>query len=239
MDKGTLILLIDESSAGIDSIRRVLADRAHHFPRPARQPATCPLAARAASWAAAWDIVIADRPSPPPLASRFASAFLLLPFLEVAQPVPKRPPFQGQSPMVVCRKPGPTKISPKPRTSGPGARRRLPDPRSLPLVTISLRVLRSESAKTGALAASLPRRSVSDAGGGGRVTGVHGLAKGGAGLPPPCSAQRSRRPGRQNHRRLPALVDFASRSGDSLVRNTAYSTAASLHPRPRAICCAF
>jgi MinD-like ATPase involved in chromosome partitioning or flagellar assembly/CheY-like chemotaxis protein len=31
MDKGTLILLVDESAAGIDSIRRVLADRAHHF----------------------------------------------------------------------------------------------------------------------------------------------------------------------------------------------------------------
>lgn len=31
MDKGTLILLVDESSTGIDSIRRVLADRAHHF----------------------------------------------------------------------------------------------------------------------------------------------------------------------------------------------------------------
>ena len=31
MDKGTLILLVDESTAGIDSIRRVLADRAHHF----------------------------------------------------------------------------------------------------------------------------------------------------------------------------------------------------------------
>ncbi len=31
MDKGTLILLVDESSAGIDSIRRVLADLAPHF----------------------------------------------------------------------------------------------------------------------------------------------------------------------------------------------------------------
>jgi len=31
MDKGTLILLVDESSTGIDSIRRVLADRPHHF----------------------------------------------------------------------------------------------------------------------------------------------------------------------------------------------------------------
>src|SRR6185369_2379154 len=31
MDKGTLILLVDEGAAGIDSIRRVLADRAHHF----------------------------------------------------------------------------------------------------------------------------------------------------------------------------------------------------------------
>ena len=31
MDKGTLILLVDESSAGIDSMRRVLADRTHHF----------------------------------------------------------------------------------------------------------------------------------------------------------------------------------------------------------------
>ena len=31
MDKGTLILLVDESASGIDSIRRVLADRAHHF----------------------------------------------------------------------------------------------------------------------------------------------------------------------------------------------------------------
>jgi len=31
MDKGMFILLVDESSTGIDSMRRVLADRSHHF----------------------------------------------------------------------------------------------------------------------------------------------------------------------------------------------------------------
>lgn len=83
MDKGTLLLLVDESSTGIDAIRRVLADRAHHF--RVQRVADVPTAL-ARILGGGVDIVLLDLPAAATPASE-----RLLPFLELRNQVPAVP----------------------------------------------------------------------------------------------------------------------------------------------------
>ncbi len=158
MDKGTLILLVDESSAGIDSIRRVLADRAHHF--RVQRVADVPTAL-ARILGGGVDIVLLNLPdAASPQSER------LLPVLELrnhAQSVPI---------VVLC---GSADESLAEAAIREGAADYLI--REAYAIDL-LRVLRSVSAKSAVAAA--PRRSAASPGRSGRVLAFMG-SKGGAG----------------------------------------------------------
>lgn len=158
MDKGTLILLVDESSAGIDSIRRVLADRAHHF-RVQRVDDVPTALARILGGGV--DIVLLNLP-----AAAGPQSERLLPFLEL------RNQTQTVPIVVLC---GASDESLAEAAIREGAADYLiREAYALDL----LRVLRSVSAKNGVPTA--PRRSPASAGRGGRLLAFMG-SKGGAG----------------------------------------------------------
>jgi pilus assembly protein CpaE len=162
MDKGTLILLVDESTAGIDSIRRVLADRAHHF-RVQRVDDVPTALARILGGGV--DIVLLNLPTAAnPQSER------LLPFLELRNQL--RNQAQAVPIVVLC---GAADESLAEAAIREGAADYLiREAYTLDL----LRVLRSVSAKNGVAAA--PSRSAASAGRGGRVLAFMG-SKGGAG----------------------------------------------------------
>jgi pilus assembly protein CpaE len=162
MDKGTLILLVDEGTTGIDSIRCVLADRAHHF-RVQRVADVATALARILGGGV--DIVLLNLPAAAGLESE-----RLLPFLQLrnqAQTVPIAVPI-----VVLC---GAADESLAEAAIREGAADYLI--REAYAVDL-LRVLRSVSAKTGA--AAIPRRSAASTGRSGRVLAFMG-SKGGAG----------------------------------------------------------
>ena len=162
MDKGTLILLVDEGTAGIDSIRRVLADRAHHF-RVQRVDDVPTALARILGGGV--DIVLLNLPAATTPASE-----RLLPFLELrnqTQAVPMVVPI-----VVLC---GSADESLAEAAIREGAADYLI--REAYDVDL-LRVLRSVSAK--AAPAPAPWRGPATAGRGGRVVVFMG-SKGGAG----------------------------------------------------------
>lgn len=166
MDKGTLILLVDESTAGIDSIRRVLADRAHHF-RVQRVDDVPTALARILGGGV--DIVLLNLP-----AATGPESERLLPFLELRNQVQSMPDGvpTGVPIVVLC---GAADESLAEAAIREGAADYLiREAYSLDL----LRVLGSVSAKTGAAAA--PRRSPADAVRSGRILAFMG-SKGGAG----------------------------------------------------------
>jgi FixJ family two-component response regulator len=151
MDKGTLILLVDEGTTGIDSIRCVLADRAHHF-RVQRVADVATALARILGGGV--DIVLLNLPAAAGLESE-----RLLPFLQLrnqAQTVPIAVPI-----VVLC---GAADESLAEAAIREGAADYLI--REAYAVDL-LRVLRSVSAKTGA--AAIPRRSAASTGRSGRV----------------------------------------------------------------------
>jgi pilus assembly protein CpaE len=158
MDKGTLILLVDESTAGIDSIRRVLADRAHHF-RVQRVDDVPTALARILGGGV--DIVMLNLP-----AAAAPQSERLLPFLAL------RNHAQGVPIVVLC---GSADASLAEAAIREGAADFLiREAYSVDL----LRVLRSVSAKSGPPAA--PWRSSAVTGRGGRILAFMG-SKGGAG----------------------------------------------------------
>ncbi len=162
MDKGTLILLIDESTAGIDSIRRVLADRAHHF-RVQRVDDVPTALARILGGGV--DIVLLNLP-----AAADPQSERLLPFLELRDQL--RNQAQGVPIVVLCG-------SADESLAEAAIREGAADYLIREAYTLDLlRVLRSVSAKNGVAAA--PRRSAASAGRGGRVLAFMG-SKGGAG----------------------------------------------------------
>ena len=158
MDKGTLILLVDESTAGIDSIRRVLADRAHHF--RVQRVADVPTAL-ARILGGGVDIVLLNLP-----AAADPHSERLLPFLQL------RSQAQGVPIVVLCGAADETLAEAAIREGA--ADYLIREAYALDL----LRVLRSVSAKNDAAAA--PRRSAASAGRGGKVLAFMG-SKGGAG----------------------------------------------------------
>ena len=158
MDKGTLILLIDQSTAGIDSMRRVLADRAHHF-RVQRVDDVPTALARILGGGV--DIVLLNLP-----AATGSQSERLLPFIEL------RSQAQGVPIVVLC---GSADESLAEAAIREGAADYLI--REAYDVYL-LRVLRSVSAKTGVTAA--PRRNSASTGRGGRILAFMG-SKGGAG----------------------------------------------------------
>ena len=166
MDKGTLILLVDDSSTGIDSIRRVLADRAHHF--RVQRVADVPTAL-ARILGGGVDIVLLNLP-----AAAGPESERLLPFLELrnqGQAVPD--PMANAVPIVVlCGS-----------TDGSLAEAALREGAADYLIREAydvdlLRVLRSVSSK--AALPPLPWHSAPATGRGGRVVVFMG-SKGGAG----------------------------------------------------------
>ena len=162
MDKGTLILLVDESSAGLDSMRRVLADRAHHF--RVQRVADVPTAF-ARILGGGVDIVLLNLP-----AAAGSESERLLPFLDLrnqAQAVPIIVPI-----VVLC---GSTDEGLAEAAIREGAADHLI--REAYDVDL-LRVLRSVSSKTALPPA--PWRSAAATGRGGRVLVFMG-SKGGAG----------------------------------------------------------
>lgn len=158
MDKGTLILLVDESTAGIDSIRRVLADRAHHF-RVQRVDDVPTALARILGGGV--DIVLLNLP-----AATGPQSERLLPFLEL------RNQAQGVPIVVLC---GSADESLAEAAIREGAADYLI--REAYDVYL-LRVLRSVSAKTGV--AATPWHGAASTGRGGRILAFMG-SKGGAG----------------------------------------------------------
>ncbi len=158
MDKGTLILLVDESTAGIDSIRRVLADRAHHF-RVQRVDDVPTALARILGGGV--DIVLLNLP-----AATGPQSERLLPFLAL------RNHAQGVPIVVLC---GSADASLAEAAIREGAADFLI--REAYAVDL-LRVLRSVSVKNGVAAA--PGRSAASTGRGGRILAFMG-SKGGAG----------------------------------------------------------
>jgi pilus assembly protein CpaE len=162
MDKGTLILLVDQGAAGIDSIRRVLADRAHHF-RVQRVEDVPTALARILGGGV--DIVLLNLP-----AAAGPESERLLPFLDLrnqAQAVPLAVPI-----VVLCGS-----------ADGSLAEAAIREGAADYLIREAydvdlLRVLRSVAAKTAAPPAT--SRSVAVGGRGGRVLVFMG-SKGGAG----------------------------------------------------------
>ncbi len=161
MDKGTLILLVDEGSAGIDSIRRVLADRANHF--RVQRVADAPTAF-ARILGGGVDIVLLNLPS-----AASPESERLLPFLDL------RNQTQAASmvvPIVVLCGSADERLAEAAIREG-AADYLIREAYDVDL----LRVLRSVSSKTTAPA---PWRSAAVAGRGGRVVVFMG-SKGGAG----------------------------------------------------------
>jgi len=158
MDKGTLILLIDQSTAGMDSIRCVLADRAHRF-RVQRVDDVPTALARILGGGV--DIVLLNLP-----AATGAQNERLLLFLEL------RDQAQGVPIVVLCSAADESLAEAAIREGAADYLIHEAYARDL------LRVLRSVSAKTGA--AATPKRSSASAGRGGRILAFMG-SKGGAG----------------------------------------------------------
>ena len=158
MDKGTLILLVDESASGIDSIRRILADRAHHF-RVQRVDDVPTALARILGGGV--DIVLLNLP-----AGVGPQSERLLPFLELRN--------QAQTVPIVVLCGSSDEILAEAAIREGAADYLIREAYAGDL----LRVLRSVSAKTGAAAA--PKHSGASAGRGGRLLAFMG-SKGGAG----------------------------------------------------------
>ena len=165
MDKGTLILLVDQSTAGMDSIRRVLADRAHHF-RVQRVDDVATALARILGGGV--DIVLLNLPTDAaPPSER------LLPFLELRNQLQNLPGGTGSAvPIVVLCGAADESLAETAIREG-AADYLIREAYALDL----LRVLRAVAAKNSA--AAVPRPSSASAGAG-RILAFMG-SKGGAG----------------------------------------------------------
>jgi len=166
MDKGALILLVDQSTAGMDSIRSLLADRAHHF-RVQRVDDVPTALARILGGGV--DIVLLNLPS-----ATGSENERLSPFLELRNQIQSRPvAVPAAVPIVVLCGAADESLAEAAIREG-AADYLIREAYALDL----LRVLRSVSAKTGV--GATPRRSPASAGRSGRILAFMG-SKGGAG----------------------------------------------------------